>query len=77
MNTKSTPTETYIFKTNINCDDCVAIVTPILNATAGIAAWNVNTVNRDTFLSVISDGITKNEIMDTVHKAGFKIEALD
>lgn len=77
MNTKSNPTETFVFKTNINCDGCVATITPILNATEGIETWNVNTVNRDKILTVISSGITKNEIMDTVHKAGFKIEDLE
>lgn len=77
MNTKSNPTETFVFKTNISCEGCVATITPILNATEGIESWCVNGVNKDKILTVTSNGITKNQIMDTVHKAGFKIEAMD
>ena len=77
MNTKSNEKETFVFKTNINCSGCVAKVTPVLDATDGIAKWTVDTTNRDKILSVTADGISKSEIMDTVQKAGFKIEAFD
>ena len=77
MNTQSNKKETFVFKTNINCDGCVAKVTPILNTTDGIETWNVDTTNRDKILSVTPNNISKKEIIDTVQKAGFKIEALD
>jgi len=77
MNTQSNEKETFVFKTNINCDGCVAKVTPILNTTDGIETWNVDTTNRDKILSVTSNNVSKKEIIDTVQKAGFKIEALD
>lgn len=77
MNTESNEKETFVFKTNINCDGCVAKVTPILNTTDGIETWNVDTTNRDKILSVTPNNISKKEIIDTVQKAGFKIEALD
>jgi copper chaperone len=77
MNTNSNEKETFIFKTNINCGGCVAKVTPVLNATGGIEAWTVDTTNRDKVLSVTSNGISKSEIIDTIQKAGFKIEDLD
>ena len=76
MNTQSNEKETFIFKTNINCAGCVAKVTPVLDATNGIETWTVDTTNRDKILSVISNGISKSEIIDTVQKAGFKIEDL-
>lgn len=77
MNTQSNEKETFVFKTNINCGGCVAKVTPVLDTANGIETWTVDTTNRDKILSVTSCGITENEIMDTVQKAGFKIETLD
>jgi copper chaperone len=77
MNTQSNEKETFIFKTNINCSGCVAKITPILDAKDGIETWTVDTTNRDKILSVAPNGISKKEIIDTVQKAGFKIENLD
>jgi copper chaperone len=77
MNTNPNQKETFVFKTNINCGGCVAKVTPVLNTTVGIETWNVDTTNKDKILLVTANGISKNEIMETVQKAGFKIEELD
>ena len=77
MNTQSNEKETFVFKTNINCSGCVAKITPILDAKDGIETWTVDTTNRDKILSVNPNGISKKEIIDTVQKAGFKIENLD
>jgi copper chaperone CopZ len=77
MNSKSNKKETFVFKTNINCDGCVAKITPILDTTDGIEKWIVDTTNKDKILSVTANEISKSEIMDTVQKAGFKIETLD
>ncbi|WP_281226007.1 heavy-metal-associated domain-containing protein [Flavobacterium aquiphilum] len=76
MNTKSNEKETFVFKTNINCGGCIAKVTPFLDNTNGIETWTVDTTNKDKLLSITSTGISENEIIDTVQKAGFKIEAL-
>jgi copper chaperone len=64
----------FQFKTNINCGGCVASVTPFLNAAEGICHWEVDTASKDKVLSVKSEGITAQEVIDTVQKAGFKIE---
>jgi copper chaperone len=77
MNNQTIEKETFSFKTNINCGGCVAKVTPFLDTTNGIETWNVDTTNKDKILLVIANGISKNEIMETVQKAGFKIEDLD
>src|SRR5690606_29128046 len=37
---------TYQFKTNINCEACVAKVTPTLNNVEGISHWEVNTNSK-------------------------------
>jgi len=65
------------FKTNINCGGCLAKVTPFLNEADGICHWEVDTINKDKILSVHSDGITKEEVIQKVQEAGFKIELLN
>lgn len=65
---------TFKFKTNINCSGCVALVTPFLNEAEGICHWSVDTENNDKILSVHSLGITEEEVVHAVEKAGFKIE---
>ena len=64
------------FKTNINCGGCVASVKPHLDNADGICHWEVDTTNKDKVLTVKSEGMTEQEIIDTVKKAGFTIELL-
>lgn len=64
------------FKTNINCSGCVAKVTPFLNKAEGISHWEVDTTNKDKILSVLSEGITEEEVIQKVLNAGFKIETI-
>ena len=66
----------FQFKTNINCGGCVASVKPNLDKAEGIGHWEVDTTNKDKVLTVKSDGITEQAIIETVQKAGFKIEPL-
>ena len=68
--------KTLKFKTNINCSGCVAKVTPFLNEAEGICHWDVDTENKDKILSVHSEGITEQEIIQKVQEAGFKVELL-
>ena len=64
------------FKTNINCGGCVASVKPHLDNADGICHWEVDTTNKDKVLTVKSEGMTEQEIIDTVKKAGFTIEQI-
>lgn len=64
------------FKTNINCSGCVAKVTPVLNANAAIAEWNVDTTDKDKILSVKSNGISEEELIEAIQQTGFKIETV-
>jgi copper chaperone CopZ len=64
------------FKTNINCSGCVAQVTPALNNAEGICHWDVDTNSPDKILTVHSEGITDEEVIFNVKKAGFNIEKL-
>lgn len=64
------------FKTNINCGGCVASVKPHLDNADGICHWEVDTTNKDKVLTVKSTVITEEQVIETIQKAGFKIEPL-
>lgn len=66
--------KTFQFKTNIKCGGCVATVTPFMNELKGISHWEVDTNSSEKTLTVESVGISKEEIVETVKKAGYKIE---
>ncbi len=77
QNFKTMENKEYQFKTNINCGGCVAKVTPFLNEAEGVCHWEVDTTNNDKVLTVKSKGITEEQVIETVQKAGFKIEPLN
>lgn len=66
----------FKFKTNINCNGCIASVEPHLDGVNGISEWNVDITSPDKILTIKSNGITEEEVLHTVQKAGFKIELL-
>ena len=65
------------FKTNINCSGCIAAVKPVLDNAAGIENWQVDTTDKNKILTVASAGITPQEVIKAVEKAGFNIESLN
>jgi copper chaperone CopZ len=67
----------YKFKTNINCGGCVAKVAQNLNSAEGICHWDVDTENSDKILTVHSNGISKNDIVEAVKDKGFRIELIE
>lgn len=62
------------FKTNLNCSSCVSKVTADLDSATGINNWNVDTTNSDKILTVASEGITEQEVIEIIQKKGFKAE---
>ena len=64
------------FKTSINCGGCVSKVKPALDSTEGIKSWNVDTDNADKILTVSSDGISKEEVVEIIKAKGFNIESI-
>jgi copper chaperone CopZ len=65
--------ETLVFKTNINCGNCVAKITPFLNENPAIKTWAVDTQNPDKILT-ISGQVTENQVIELIKKAGFQIK---
>lgn len=68
--------KTRQFKTNINCSGCVAKVTPFLNKLLDVNQWEVDTANRDKVLTVSTDNLDEEMLVEQVKRAGFKIESL-
>lgn len=64
------------FKTNINCGGCVSAVTPHLDKKEGIEKWEVDTNNPDKILTVHTDALTQEEVIETVKAAGYNAEAI-
>jgi copper chaperone len=67
--------KTLQFKTNINCGGCIKAVTPALNQEAGAGNWQVDTANPNKILTITSDQLTAEQVVEAVEKAGFKIQA--
>jgi len=63
--------KTQKFKTNINCGNCLAKVTPILNAESRIKSWDVDLKSEDRLLTVESEDMSAEDVFKTVIKAGF------
>ncbi|MBS1550242.1 MAG: heavy-metal-associated domain-containing protein [Bacteroidetes bacterium] len=68
---------TFQFKTNINCGGCINAVKPHLDKANNITEWKVDTDNPDKILTVSTENLSKEEIIEIIQKAGFKIEALE
>lgn len=64
------------FKSNINCDACVAKVTPILNENTNIKNWEVDTQNPDKILTVEGENINTSKLVLSLEEIGYKIESL-
>lgn len=67
---------TIKFKTNINCSNCVAKVTPFLDKKEGITSWRVDTDNPDKILIVETSDLSAEDIVKTVKRTGFEAEPI-
>ena len=68
--------KTMKFKTNINCSNCLAKVTPFLDKKVGKELWSVDIDNPDKILTIDSDDLTTDDIVKTVKRTGFEAEAI-
>ena len=64
------------FKTNLNCGGCVSKVQSDLDNAGGICHWKVDTGNAEKILTVISKGITSDEVVALIKSKGFMAEPL-
>lgn len=66
--------QSFQLKTNINCSGCVAAVKPHLDKIAGVDGWEVDTAGKNKILTVKAGGVTEEQVVEAVQKAGFKAE---
>lgn len=62
------------FKTNINCEGCIAKVTPFLNKEKMIQAWEVDTKTADKVLTVSGADIDGERVAQVLAEAGFMVK---
>jgi Heavy-metal-associated domain. len=68
--------KTIQFKTNINCSNCLAKVTPFLNKKEGIESWSVDIESPDKILTVETEDLTSEDIVKTIKRTGFEAEVI-
>lgn len=66
---------TFKFKTNINCSNCIKSVSPFLNQEIDIEHWEVDTSDAHKILTVRGE-INATEIHKIVQEAGFEAELI-
>jgi copper chaperone len=69
--------ETYKFKTNIKCGNCVATITPFLNGIAEVEDWEVDTKSPDKTLTINSTApVEASKVIAELNKAGYQAETI-
>ena len=68
--------KTIQFKTNINCSNCLAKVTPILDRKEGIQSWRVDIDNPEKILTVETELLDAGDIVKTIKRTGFEAEEI-
>jgi copper chaperone CopZ len=66
--------KSFEFATNINCNNCIAKVTPYLDSVRGIVHWEVDTKDPRRILTVYGDEVRVEEVKAKVKEAGYTIE---
>ncbi len=61
------------FRTNLNCNACVAAVKPYLDRESSIASWEVDIAARDKTLIVHGESVSGEAVRNAVAMAGFKV----
>lgn len=65
-----------LFKTNIKCNGCIATVTPFLDGEKQIQEWKVDLENPDRVLSVKSEELSSENVIDLLKKSGYTAEEI-
>ena len=68
--------KTIELKTNIMCGTCIAKVTPTLNEKLGENNWIVDTLKPNKVLTVSTEDLSEQEVIQAVAEAGYKAERL-
>ena len=64
------------FKSNINCQNCVAKVKNTLDGLVGVNAWKVDTDNPAKILEVTNLEISAQDVVNKLKRVGFTAEEI-
>ncbi|CAN1574588.1 Heavy metal-associated domain, HMA [Spirosomataceae bacterium] len=65
------------FKSNINCQNCVAKVKNTLDTLVGTDAWKVDTENPAKILDITNPNTSASEVVNKLKRIGFTAELID
>jgi len=65
-----------LFKTNIDCAENKDKVQKLLDNTVPIQAWNIDLLDEDYVLRIVSEQIKHQEVIDLIQSAGFHCQVL-
>lgn len=68
--------QSIIFKTSLQCGNCVKAVSNVLDGNKSISEWFVDTTSEEKLLTVRGVGIDTNEIINQIQSLGFDIQKL-
>lgn len=68
--------EILIFKTNIRTAEDVSAISAILNNHSGIKDWNVDVEDIDCVLRIVSNGLTKQDVISLILNVGYNCQEL-
>lgn len=66
-----------IFKTNAKCEGCLAKIEEILQGKISREEWNLDLSDSNRPLTVSSDKLAADDVVELISKAGFKIEQME
>lgn len=62
------------FKTNINCNNCIAKVQTTLDGLVGAGNWQVDTNSPEKWMIVSNNEITASDVSNKLKRIGFSAE---
>ena len=68
---------TFRFKTNINCSNCIVAVTPFLNSSGIIQEWSVDITDPSKILTIKGENLTADYVKEILKQAGYKAEKIE
>ena len=63
-----------VYKTNINCNNCLSKVSPKMSELEGVVKWEVDLAHADRLMTVEASEEVLANVEATVAMAGFKAE---
>ena len=66
-----------VYKTNINCNNCLSKVSPKMSELEGVVKWEVDLAHADRLMTVEASEKVLANVEATVAKAGFKASIAD